>query len=164
MNSKSISLGAICVSLTAIVMGAVAKSPNPSSPTIQEPDAKAAWVTSIADDFVQSWISTDAAVNEMLVSEPLRQRFEKYTQCPSLASTICTKSASGYQSYKIERVQFSPNTNEARFSGMIAGTRNDKSFTAPFVVRVSEQDTIWRVSYFWSGDWKYDEEEGRMSK
>jgi hypothetical protein len=106
------------------------------------------WAKGVADDFLAAWVGGDNAEAEMLFTEELKKRYERYPQGTSLATRLLDGKSAGLAAGTITNEQIAPDEDEARFTGKLTGERNGKPIEAEFALRVVKESGKWRIAYF----------------
>jgi hypothetical protein len=141
-------------------------------PTRVEPDSTAAqvkkqselqWARGVADDFLAAWIGGHNAEAEMLLTEDLKKRYERYPQCTPLATRLLDVKYAGLTAGTILTERIAPDEDETRFTGKLTGTRNGKPIESEFSLRVVKESGKWRVTYF-SQEWRWAQASGSSGK
>ena len=133
---------AIAACFCALVCSA-APSPQHSgaTPEISTPEP---WASSVAEDFVNSWIS--GQIKTPLLADSLLNMEDV-----DLNSAMNFITNGGYHTFEMTDVTASPDADEFRFSGVFTGDWNDKVTTLRIVVRVTNDGGKYRVAYFRTG-------------
>lgn len=151
--------------------GAAALADNRGPALVKPPPAAAGtnerskleWARGVADDFLAAWVGGSNAEAEMLLTEELKKRYERYPQCTALATRLLDVKYVGLTAGAIGAERIAPAEDEARFTGKLTGTRNGKPIEAEFSLRVVQESGKWRVSYF-RQEWRWAEGGGPAGK
>lgn len=126
----------------------------PSQPHPHSGSRSVEWSKRVAEDFLAASISGNNAEAEMLLTEELKKRYERYPQCGALATRLLDVKYAGRTAGRITSERIAPDEDEARFTGMLRGERNGNPIESEFSLRVVRESGKWRVSYFHQ-EWRW---------